>query len=102
MLQMGAFSYGLSSQIGPMPTKPTQPLGQPMTLGNMRSLGVRGLWACCLNRECRHEVRLCVDDYPDELEVPSFGPRMVCKRCGHVGADVRPNWLEQPARIGKE
>jgi hypothetical protein len=31
--------------------------------------------------------------------VPSFGPRMVCTRCGIIGADARPNWQEQPARL---
>jgi hypothetical protein len=27
-----------------------------------------------------------------------FGPRMVCTRCGMIGADARPNWKEQPPR----
>jgi hypothetical protein len=27
--------------------------------------------------------------------VPSFGPRMVCTKCGTIGADVRPNWKER-------
>ena len=30
--------------------------------------------------------------------MPSFGPRMVCTRCGIIGADVRPNWREQAER----
>jgi len=25
-----------------------------------------------------------------------FGPRMVCTRCGIIGAEARPNWQEQP------
>jgi hypothetical protein len=30
---------------------------------------------------------------------PSFGPpRIVCTKCGTIGADVRPNWKEQPQR----
>jgi hypothetical protein len=45
---------------------------------------------------CRHEVILNVDKYPGDLL--EFGPRMVCTKCGMVGADVRPNWKEQPAR----
>jgi hypothetical protein len=36
--------------------------------------------------------------YPGELEydvpVLSFGPRMVCTRCGIIGAGARPNWKE--------
>jgi hypothetical protein len=34
----------------------------------------------------------------DDVPVPSFGPRMVCTRCGIIGADARPNWQEQPQR----
>jgi hypothetical protein len=26
------------------------------------------------------------------VAVPSFGPKMVCTKCGTIGADVRPNW----------
>jgi hypothetical protein len=29
------------------------------------------------------------------MRVPSFGSRMVCTKCGTVGADVRPNWRER-------
>jgi hypothetical protein len=36
--------------------------------------------------------------WPDEVAVPTFGPRMVCTSCGIVGADARPNWREQPPR----
>jgi hypothetical protein len=35
---------------------------------------------------------------PSAVSVPTFGPRMVCTRCGIVGADARPNWREQPTR----
>jgi hypothetical protein len=35
----------------------------PMDLGDMRSLGVRGLKITCL--ECHHETRLDVDRWPD-------------------------------------
>jgi hypothetical protein len=74
-----------------------------MTLGNMRALGVRGLDVLCL--VCRHAVRFDVDDYDDDVPVPWFSPRMVCTNCGIVGADARPNWLEQQARsslVGKQ
>jgi hypothetical protein len=30
--------------------------------------------------------------------VRAFGPRMVCTRCGIVGADARPNWREHRAK----
>jgi hypothetical protein len=67
-----------------------------MDLANMRQNGVRSLDIMC--HGCRHEVILNVDQYPGDLLVREFGPRMVCTRCGIVGADARPNWKEQPAR----
>jgi hypothetical protein len=66
-----------------------------MSLGNMRSLGVRSLAVSC--DLCRHEARLDVDSYPDDVLV-LFGPRMVCASCAIIGADARPNWREQPER----
>ena len=36
-----------------------------------------------------------VDHLPGDLTVPSFGPKMVCTKCGTIGADVRPNWRER-------
>jgi hypothetical protein len=73
----------------------TEP-GPPMTLANMRSLGVRSLAVTC--ELCHHAVRLDVDSYVDDVPVPSFGPRMVCTRCGIIGADARTNWREQAER----
>jgi hypothetical protein len=32
----------------------------------------------------------------DEIEVPSFGLKMKCSKCGGKNVDVRPNWKEQP------
>ena len=29
-----------------------------------------------------------------EGPVPAFSPRIVCTRCGMIGADARPNWSE--------
>jgi hypothetical protein len=68
-----------------------------MTLGNMRELGVRGVLVSCLNHECRHQAVFSADDYADEIEVPSFRPRMKCGKCGGKNVDVRPNWNEQPS-----
>jgi hypothetical protein len=67
-----------------------------MTLGNMRSLGVRSLAVSC--ELCRHAARLDVDSYSDEVLVLAFGPRMVCTCCGIIGGDARPNWREQAER----
>ena len=67
----------------------------PMTLGNMRANGVRTLAAWCLGRGCNHFRVLDVRAYTDDVPVPSFGPRLRCGRCGHLGADARPNWQER-------
>ena len=75
---------------------PKHPPGPPMTLGNMRLLGVRGLAVSCLNQDCRHQTVISVDDYADEIEVPSFAVRMACSKCGGKRVDARPNWKEMP------
>jgi DNA-directed RNA polymerase subunit RPC12/RpoP len=66
---------------------------EPMTLQNMRQNGVRSLDVQC--NQCRHRVIVKVDHLRGDLTVLSFGPRMVCTKCGTVGADVRPNWTER-------
>ena len=66
---------------------------EPMTLGNMRANGVRSL--AISGRICHHQAMLSVDRWPDDVPVPTFGPRCVCTRCGIIGADARPNWREK-------
>jgi hypothetical protein len=82
--------------------KQKQPPGEPMTLGDMRALGVKRLVAFCLGRLCRHDRLIDVSKYPDDVEVPSFARKVVCAKCGARGRhiDVRPNWKEQPTRNG--
>jgi hypothetical protein len=63
----------------------------------MRANGVRSLDVSCWH--CHHRTILSADPWSDDAPVPSFGPRMVCTRCGIIGADARPNWREQPARL---
>jgi hypothetical protein len=67
---------------------------EPMDLANMRQNGVRSHLVMC--HGCRHEVVV----NPSQLRVRWFGPRMVCTKCGMVGADVRPNWKERQSRSG--
>jgi hypothetical protein len=81
-----------------MAPKQKQPQGAPMTLGNMRELGVQRLVASCLNDACRRVALIDVSGYPADTDVPSFRSRAVCAKCGGRGnkIDVRPNWKEQP------
>ena len=83
-----------------MANKPKQPAGPPMTLANMRALGVQNLIASCLNDACRHEALIDVSSYPADTDVPSFGRRAKCGKCGGQRIDVRPNWKEQPPSEG--
>jgi len=78
------------------PRKPPQSYrGPPMTLANMRQNGVRSLIVTCAI--CRHAALLNVDAFAGSVPVPAFGPRLICTRCGIIGADVRPNWKERAA-----
>jgi hypothetical protein len=43
-----------------------------------------------IRSQCRHRVILNVDHLTGDVTVPSFGPRMVCTKCGTICADVRP------------
>ena len=47
--------------------------GEPMTLGNMRHLGVQRLVATWLNDACRHQGVIDVSKYPDDIEVQRSG-----------------------------
>jgi hypothetical protein len=64
-----------------------------MTLGNMRSLGVRSLFTTCL--ACGSKTEVNVDAWPDDVPVPSFTRHMRCTRCGNLGASAIPNWIER-------
>ena len=66
---------------------------KPMTLGNMRSLGVRSLFATCL--ACGSKTAVNVDAWPDDVPVSSFGRHGRCTRCGNLGASAIPNWIER-------
>src|SRR5215469_18592639 len=69
--------------------------GPPMTRANMRAQGVRSLWVVC--DLCHKEAVLNVDRLAMRCRFPLLAPRMVCTRCGIIGAFARPNWQERPA-----
>jgi hypothetical protein len=75
-----------------------QPHGPPMTLGNMRELGVQRLLVSRLNDACRHTALIDLSSYPADTEVPYFKSRVVCAKFGRRGNKIyeRPNWKEQP------
>src|SRR4051794_12556590 len=68
---------------------------EPMTLGNMRAMGVRSMDATC--EDCRHEATVNVDALPDHLYVPDVALRMRCSACGSKRIITRPDWREHKA-----
>ena len=66
---------------------------EPMNLGNMRQNGVRGLFVTC--GACCYTTSINLDAWPCNVLVPSFGPRMRCTTCGHLGGNAIPNWNER-------
>jgi hypothetical protein len=52
--------------------KPSRSTGPPMTLGNMRALGVQNLIAYCLNDACRHQALIDVSSYRDAVDARPF------------------------------
>jgi hypothetical protein len=82
--------------------KPKQPPGPPMTLGNMRELGVQRLIASCFNDACRHTALIDVSSYPGDTPVPSFAARAKCGKCGGKRVDVRPARRARNGELGEK
>jgi len=64
----------------------------PVTLGHMRSQGCRDLLVYCNSDRCNHSRIMNVGHLPDEIPIKSVGDGFVCAKCGHLGAEVVPNW----------
>jgi hypothetical protein len=65
---------------------------EPVTLGHIRGHGCRDLLVYCGSIYCSYGAKLNADHLPDETAIRPLGARMACTRCGHRGADVRPDW----------
>jgi hypothetical protein len=87
------FMTGYGVEVGRSKPHRSQP-GPPMTLANMRALGVHRIAVHCLAPYCQHTAVLDASTYDAALPVKAFEPRMACTRCGLIGADVRPNWMD--------
>jgi ribosomal protein L37E len=74
------------------PRMSKKPPEQPVTLGGMRALGVRSVYATC--SACGYASTVNVDDWQDDVLIESFGPHVKCAKCGHLGGNVRPDWTE--------
>jgi hypothetical protein len=71
---------------------------QKITLGEMRSSGVRGLLIYCADYRCSHSIAISADRWPDDVRLSDLDARLACKACGKRGADVRPLFaVERPS-----
>jgi hypothetical protein len=74
-----------------------QDQGPPVTLGHIRSHGVRHLLIyCSQGLYCHHSAVVDPDRWPDETVLLDLDAKAVCTKCGMIGADVRLNWSERP------
>jgi hypothetical protein len=64
----------------------------PVTMGHIRGHGCRNLLVYCISGRCHHSAVMDGDWLADDISVRSLCRRMVCTRCGMIGADVRPDW----------
>jgi hypothetical protein len=55
-----------------------------ITLGEMRSTGVRGLVVFCADYQCSHSVKIDTSQWGDDVRISDLEPRFVCKACGHT------------------
>ena len=63
----------------------------------IRSHGVRHLLIyCSAGLYCHHSAVINADRWPDETVLLDLDRKLVCTKCGMIGADVRPNWSERP------
>lgn len=69
-----------------------RPDGRPfkITLGDLRSTGVRDLLVFCQDYRCSHNVKLpeYVDRWRDEIRISQLKPRFICTACGMSGSCI--------------
>jgi hypothetical protein len=80
----------------PARRRPQRYQGPPVTLGHIRSHGVRRLLIYCSTGLCHHSAVIDADRWPDATVLLDLDRKAVCTKCGMIGADVRPNWSERP------
>jgi hypothetical protein len=81
----------------PPKRRPARYVGPPVTMGYIRSHGVRRLLIYCSEGlYCHHSAVVDADRWPDDTVLLDLDRKAVCTKCGMIGADVRPNWSERP------
>jgi hypothetical protein len=71
---------------------------QKITLGEMRQSGPTRLLIYCQDYRCSHSVTIDASQWPDDVRLSDLEPKLICRACGHRGADVRPLFaVDKPA-----
>ena len=73
---------------GAMPEPTPSTRQQKITLGEMRSSGVRGLLIYCSDYKCSHWATISGDRWPDDVRLSNPVPLFVCQANGQRGADI--------------
>ena len=53
----------------------------------------------CGDYKCSHSVVIDTDCWPERLRLSDLEALVVCRVCGHRGADVRPDFQEAEPRV---
>jgi hypothetical protein len=64
-------------------------------MAHLRGHGVARLLVYCGSLNCNHKPVMDADQPSDDTAIRPLGDRLVCSRCGHRGADVRPDWAQR-------
>jgi hypothetical protein len=76
--------------------------GPPVTMGHIRSHGVRRLLIyCSAGLYCHHSAVIDADLWSDDTVLLDLDRRAVCTKCGMIGADVRPKLERAPTAYGE-
>jgi hypothetical protein len=65
---------------------------EPVTMGHISRPRCRDLLTYCGSINCNHSAALNADQMADDTAIRQLAARMVCTKCGHVGADIPPDW----------
>ncbi len=93
------------SQEAAMPLKAIPGI-TPMSLANMVENDGLAVSAKCERQGCGHTVSIPVNGlygrgFQASDPVHAVGERLRCSRCGHLGAETRPDWTGRYDRIRK-
>jgi hypothetical protein len=58
---------------------------QKITMGELRSSGVRGLLVYCSDYKCSHSIAISADPWSDDVRLSDIEPLFVCQACGQAG-----------------